>query len=101
MKPLSISDDIVPLGEFKARAATLLDEIAQRRKTLVITRNGRSAAVVMSPDEYDRLIERERLMESVVRGLADAHAGRGISTEEARAELARRRAARSTERAAG
>ena len=109
MKPLSIADDIAPLGEFKARAAKILDEIAASRKTLVVTRNGRSAAVVMSPDEYDRLLARERLMQSMIRGLADSQAGRTHSTEEVRELLAERRAEReragatdkSAERASG
>ena len=101
MKPLSVADDIVPLGEFKAHASRLLDQVAERRQALVITRNGRPAGVLLSPAEFDRMVERERLMQSVARGQADAEAGGGMSTEEAGAGLERCRRAQTSERAAG
>ena len=37
---------IVPAGEFKARCLKLLDEVAEKRHTLVITKRGRPVAHV-------------------------------------------------------
>ena len=82
MKPLMVSEDILPLGEFKTRAARILEELAERRNPLIITQNGRPACVVMSPKEFDRMRERQAFLEAVAQGLADAQAGRTMSDDE-------------------
>lgn len=50
------------------------------------------AGVLLSPAEYDRLGERDRLLQSVAAGLADADAGRVMSTDVLKKRLAARRA---------
>jgi len=82
MKPLKISEDIVPLGEFKAKAASIIKALPGRRNPLVITQNGRPACVVMSPMEFDRMREREAFLDAVSEGMADIEAGRVISDEQ-------------------
>lgn len=91
MKILSIAEDIVPLGRFKSEAARLLKRLASDHHPLVITQNGRPAAVLLSPRQYDRLLDKERFLESVAAGIADADAGHVIETEELRRRLAARR----------
>ena len=46
MKTLSLS-------EAKAKLSGLIEDIERRDEEVVITRNGRPAAVLVSPDEYD------------------------------------------------
>ena len=46
MKTLSLS-------EAKAKLSGLIEDVARRDEEIVITRNGRLAAVLVSPDEYD------------------------------------------------
>ena len=87
VKPLKISEDILPLGEFKARAAGILKDLSARETPLVITQNGRPACVVMSPGAFDRICEREVFLEAVAHGLADVRAGRVIADEELRKQL--------------
>jgi len=82
MRPISISEDIVPLGEFKAQASRLLRALGESGQTLIVTQHGRPAAVVMSPAEFDRLREHQRFVESVAAGLADAEAGHVLTTGE-------------------
>ena len=41
------------LSEAKAKLSALVEDIEQRDEEVVITRNGRPAAVLVSPDEYD------------------------------------------------
>ena len=95
MKEVQIADGIVPLGEFKAQAARLLKRVGDSGEPMVITQNGRPAGVLVSPREYDRIVERQRFLESIAAGLADAEAGGVIDT----AELRRRLQAWRTERA--
>jgi prevent-host-death family protein len=87
MKEVQVSDGIVPLGEFKAQAAKLLKRIGESGEPMVITQNGRPAGVLLSPREYDRMQERQRFLESIAAGLADAESGRTMTTMELRERL--------------
>jgi len=78
MKPLRIAEGIVPLGEFKSKAAAYLRSLKGGAGPMVITQNGRPAAVVMAPAAYDRLQERQQYLEAVAAGLSDAVAGRVV-----------------------
>ena len=91
MKDLSISEDIVPLAQFKAQASHFLRRLATERHPLVITQNGRPAGVLLLPAEYDRMRETQRFLESVTAGVSDAEAGRVMDTAELRSRLTMRR----------
>ena len=43
----------LPLSEVKANLSALIDEVEQRDEEIVVTKNGRPAAVLVSADEYD------------------------------------------------
>lgn len=78
MKVFRVSEGIVPLGEFKSKASAYLKALKEESSPLVITQNGRPAAVVMAPSAYDRLQERQQDLEAVAAGLSDALAGRVV-----------------------
>ena len=69
MKTLSLS-------EAKARLSGLIEDVESRDEEIVITRNGRPAAVLVSPEEYDswnetRAIRADKdLMREIRAGLA-------------------------------
>jgi len=88
MAHVRVSEDFVPVSDFKAQAADLLKRVGDTRKPLVITQNGRPAGVLLSPAAYDDLIERTEFVAAVSAGLADIEAGR---TEEHRVVAARLR----------
>jgi prevent-host-death family protein len=46
----------VPASEFKAKCLALLDEVAQTRKTLVVTKRGKPVAHVVPVEEPRSLI---------------------------------------------
>jgi prevent-host-death family protein len=89
MKPLRVAEDILPFAEFKAHASEVLRGLGERGRPVVVTQNGRPAAVLLSPEDYDRLSEHARFLEAVRRGLEDDAADRVISDEELGAELDR------------
>jgi prevent-host-death family protein len=43
----------VPLSEAKAKLSRLLDSVEGRDEEIVITRNGRAAAVLVSPGDFE------------------------------------------------
>lgn len=47
----------IPLAEVRANLSRLIDEAVRTHERIEITRNGTRAAVVMSADDYDSLME--------------------------------------------
>jgi prevent-host-death family protein len=87
MKPIYTAEDIVPLADFKARTSQLFRKLREEQRPLVITQNGKPAAVLITPEEFDRIRERDRFTEAISEGLADSAADRLIDDEALGAEL--------------
>jgi prevent-host-death family protein len=87
MKSLHISEDILAIGEVKAQLSRVLRQLHETQRPIVVTQNGRPAAVLITPDEFDRLRELDRFLDAVHEGLADSEAGRVINDASLTAEL--------------
>jgi prevent-host-death family protein len=90
----------VPVREFRSRLSELLSDVADRRDHVLVTRNGKPAAVLVPIDEYEALEETAEILSDSAT-LAAIEAGLGeLAREETvpvtalRAELAERRATR-------
>ena len=65
----------LPFAEARAKLSLLVDRVAAMDEEILITRNGRPAAVLVSPDEYEgwketRAIQSDReIMAEIRRGL--------------------------------
>jgi prevent-host-death family protein len=53
MLPIDPSDGIVPIARFKAHASRFIRKIRNDGRPIVITHNGESAAVVVTPRDYE------------------------------------------------
>jgi antitoxin YefM len=91
MKTLSISNDIVPIAEFKAGISKWFKSIQNAGHPLIITQNGKPAGVLLSPGDYDELVYKKSFLDSVGRGMADAENGKVYSTRELKAALIERK----------
>jgi prevent-host-death family protein len=91
MKNIIVSNDIIPVGEFKTGLSKCLKNIRNTGQHLIITQNGKPAGVLLSPSEYDELVHEKLFIESVNRGLSDAKSGKIYSTNQLKKELIRRR----------
>jgi prevent-host-death family protein len=81
MKDVNTAEGIIPLGEFKARASTLLKELDGKDEPIVVTQNGRPAAVVLAPAAFEKMRERNKFLEAIAVGLADIEQGRVVEHE--------------------
>jgi prevent-host-death family protein len=52
-----MSDVVLPLAEIKKRLSEIVDGVEERHDRVVLTRHGRPAAVIISPDELESLEE--------------------------------------------
>lgn len=78
---LQVAEDIVPIGELKAHLAEKLRALRGRHRPLVVTQNGKPAAVMLCPEDFDRLTTPARFVAAAQDGLSDLDAGRVISDE--------------------
>lgn len=94
MNNLNVSNDIIPIGEFKISLSKCLKNVQNTGHPLIITQNGRPAGVLISPSEYDELVHKKLFLNSVNRGLSDIESGNVYSTKELKEQLKARRTIR-------
>ena len=87
-----MSDVVLPLAEIKKRLSAIVDGVEAHHDRVVLTRNGRPAAVIISPAELESLEETldilsdPKAMRAIRKAEADIDAGRGIGADELRAK---------------
>jgi prevent-host-death family protein len=91
MKNISVSNDIIPVGQFKSNLAKYLNEIQLNGNSLIITQNGKPAGVLISPSEYDEMRQTKIFIDSISRGLSDSDKGEIFSTSQLKSELQKSR----------
>ena len=85
--------DIQSLSVFKRDSAKFLKQIKKTREPILLTVNGKTAAVLSDPDEYQELLlakERQKTIEAIRRGRADVIAGRTRPAEDVFRDLFKR-----------
>ncbi|MFY1651972.1 type II toxin-antitoxin system Phd/YefM family antitoxin [Solwaraspora sp. WMMB762] len=86
----------IPLADAKARLSAVLDEVRDTHERVVITRNGRPEAVIMSVSDLEALEETLDLLstpdavEEIRQAEADIAAGHGVDADELLRQLADR-----------
>ena len=55
MSRVRLDEDIRPLSEFRARASTVVKQIQETRRPMVLTQRGRGVAVLVDVHEYERM----------------------------------------------
>ena len=91
---MRLQEDIKPLSELESGASQLIRSVAEERRTVLITDEGKAKAVLMDVASYDRWRQSVALLKLIAQSEADIEAGRVVSQDEAfaRAELAIERA---------
>ena len=90
----------VPVRELRSNLSRFLDDVAERRDHLLVTRHGRPAAALVPVDEYEALEETAEILSdpdaiaALEEGLAELERNQTVELAELRRELAERRARR-------
>ena len=88
----------VGVRELRSNLSQLLSDVADRRDHVLVTRNGRPAAVLVPIDEYDALEETAEVLSdpdalaALEAGLGELERGETITLDDLRRELVARRA---------
>ena len=82
--------ETIPFTDAKAHLSELVDKVVREHERFVLTRNGRPAAVLVSPDELEALeetvdiLQDQRLLESIRRSREEAAQGKRVRLEDHR-----------------
>lgn len=91
-----MSDATLPLAEIKKRLSEIVDGVEARHDRVVLTRNGRPVAVIISPDDLESLEESLAILSNpaAVRAIRKAEAeidkGKVLSADELNAKYLKR-----------
>lgn len=84
MHRVVLDQDVKPISEFRANAASLVQQVQRTRRPLVITQQGRSAAVLLDVSEYEKLLAKLELLQDIHTAEEQLDSGQGITHTAAR-----------------
>ena len=67
--------DIKPISEMRANATALVKQVQASKRPLVITQNGRSVAVLVDVEEFQRVCDEWELFRAIAQGEQDIAEG--------------------------
>lgn len=88
--------DTLPLAEIKAHLSEIVDRVENEHDRVVLTRNGRAAAVIMSPEDLEaledtlELLSDPKALKEIGRARQEVARGKVVTAEELRAKYLRR-----------
>ncbi len=84
---IDFEQDIRPLSEFRANAAKLLKQIDTTGRPLIITQHGKSKAVLLAVNDYQKLIEKLEILEDIYISEQQIAEGKGMPHSQVKDEL--------------
>jgi antitoxin YefM len=91
MTIIRVMSETLPLAEIKAHLSEIVDKVEQEHERVTLTRNGRPAAVLISPEDLEALedtleiLSDPKAVREIERARQDIAKGKGIGAEELKA----------------
>ncbi len=86
-RSVNLAEDIQPVSEFRANAAETIKHVRDSGRPLVLTQNGRSAAVLLDVATYQALVDENELLRDLRTAEDDIREGRITPHDQARTSL--------------
>ncbi len=90
MPRIQLDKDIQPLSEFRSRVAFYFDKVKKTKRPLVITQNGKSAAILIDVSEYESMVEKIEVLEEIKLAESQINSGLEISHQEVKKKFIKR-----------
>lgn len=87
MPKIQLDQDIRSLSDFRANAASYIERVKTERRPLVLTQHGKSSAVLIDVEDYQKLLDKIQLLEELATARKELDDGKGVSHEEFFSEL--------------
>jgi prevent-host-death family protein len=81
MNRIKLDKDIQPLSEFRSKTAFYFDRVKKTKRPLIITQNGKSAAILLDVSEYEAMVDKIEILEDIKIADEQINNGLGISHE--------------------
>jgi prevent-host-death family protein len=81
MALLRPSVDVRPVTEFRSHTSAVLEQVQRTKRPVILTQHGRSAAVLLSVDVYEDLVDEVAVIRDIRTAEAQLDAGMGIPHE--------------------
>lgn len=81
------TEDVRPLSEFRANAASFVQQVKGTKRPVILTVHGRSAAVLLDVEEYEALVDQVDMLRDVRTAENQLKKGQGVSHGKARARI--------------
>ena len=88
---MQAQDHIRSISYLKSHAAKISEEVAATGAPFIITQNGEASMVIESVQRFQEKEDLIALLKLLALGEKDRQAGRGLTVQESRAQLAQRR----------
>ncbi len=91
-----VMQETLPLAEIKAHLSEIVDRVEHEHDRVVLTRNGRAAAVIMSPEDLEALedtlalLSDPKALKEIDRARQEVARGKVVTAEELRTKYLRR-----------
>ena len=71
MNYISIEKDLISLSDFRASYKKYITRLSGESSSIVLTQNGKAAAVLLSPGEYDQLTGKNEVLNLIASRLQE------------------------------
>ena len=82
MSQIKLDQDIRSLSDFRANAASYIERVKSKRRPLVLTQHGKSSAVLLDVEDYQKLLDKIQLLEELSTARKELDNGEGITHAE-------------------
>lgn len=82
MSHIQLDRDIRSLSDFRANAASFIERVKSERRPLILTQHGKSSAVLIDVEDYQKMLDRIQLLEELSAARAELDNGEGVSHDE-------------------
>ncbi len=90
MHRIQLDEDIRPLSEFRSKVAFYFDKVKKTKRPLIITQNGKSAAILLNVSEYEAMIDKIEVLEDIKLAEAQIKDGLEISHQNVKKRFSKR-----------
>lgn len=84
---LKPTEDVRPVTDFRNHAAEILAQVKTTKRPVVITQKGKTAAVLLDAENYERQQDLLELLQKIAKGIKAAEEGRMIPHEQVMREV--------------
>ncbi len=79
MQRIQLKEDIQPLSAFRSKVSFYLEKVNKNKRPLIITQNGKSAAILLGVSEYESMVEKIEILEDIKLAKEQIRKGSGVN----------------------